>query len=59
MNNDTLEYGRLCGLCDEELAAADEADSKDALIKHLEQAFRFAQEASKERGGSPDCDRTL
>jgi len=56
MGNSTVDYGRLC---DEELAAADVADGKDARIKHLEQAFRFAQQASKEWGGSPDCERTL
>jgi len=59
MKDDTLDYGRLCGLCDEELAAADEANNADARIRHLEHAFCFAQEASKERGGSPDYERTL
>jgi hypothetical protein len=33
-------------LCDEELAAADRTNNKDAQIEHLEQAFRFAQKAS-------------
>ncbi len=46
MNNDISDYERLC---DEELAAADLADSKDARIAHLEQAFRFAKKASTER----------
>jgi hypothetical protein len=46
MINDISDYGRLC---DEELAAADVAKSKDARIKHLEQAFRFAKKASTER----------
>jgi hypothetical protein len=46
MNNDISDYERFC---DEELAAADLAESKDARIAHLEQAFRFAKKASTER----------
>jgi hypothetical protein len=46
MNNDISDNERLC---DEELVAADLADSKDARIAHLEQAFRFAKKASTER----------
>lgn len=49
MNNDISDYERLC---DEELAAADLADSKDARIAHLEQAFRFAKKAIDRTGGS-------
>lgn len=47
MNKDIFDYERLC---DEELAAADLAESKDARIEHLEHAFRFAKKASTERG---------
>jgi hypothetical protein len=36
-------------LCDEELAAAELAATKDARIAHLEQAFRFAQRAVTSR----------
>jgi hypothetical protein len=46
MTNDISDYERLC---DEELASADQAESKDARIEHLERAFRFAMEASTER----------
>jgi hypothetical protein len=46
MIDDISDYERLC---DEELAAADQATCKDALIEHLEQAFRFAKKASTER----------
>jgi len=46
MNNDISDYERLC---DEELAAADQAECKDARIEHLEQAFRFAKKAFTER----------
>ena len=46
MDNDISDYERLC---DEELAAADRAEGKDARIEHLEQAYRFAKEASTER----------
>ena len=46
MINDISDYGRLC---DEELVAADLAESKDARIEHLEHAFRFAKKASTER----------
>ena len=46
MINDISDYERLC---DEELAAADQAECKDARIEHLEQAFRFAKKASTER----------
>jgi hypothetical protein len=59
MHDDTCEYERLCELCDEQLAAADEAQSKDARLGHLEQAFRFAQKASRERGGSLGSERNL
>ena len=53
MNHDSAGYDRLCELCDDELAAADQADSNDARIEHLEQAFRFAQRASKEGAARP------
>jgi len=46
MINDISDYERLC---DEELAAADQATCKDARIEHLEQAFLFAKKASTER----------
>jgi hypothetical protein len=46
MDNDISDYERLC---DEELAAADRAERKDARIEHLEQAFLFAKKASTER----------
>jgi hypothetical protein len=46
MDNDISDYERLC---DDELAAADLAESKDARIEHLERAFRFAKKASTER----------
>jgi hypothetical protein len=46
MDNDISDYERLC---DEELAAADQAECKDARIGHLEQAFRFAKKASTKR----------
>jgi len=59
MNNGTCDYERLCELCDEELAAADQAEGKDARMEHLEQAFRFAQRASRERGGSLGRERSL
>jgi hypothetical protein len=59
MNDDSADYGRFCELCDDELAAADHADSNDERVKHLEQAFRFAQRASEERGGSPQRERAL
>jgi len=36
-------------LCDRELAAADEAALADERIRHLEQAFLFAQEAARLR----------
>lgn len=51
MNNADWNYARLC---DEELAAADMAPTKDARIAHLEQAFRFAQRAVK----TPVADRS-
>ena len=59
MSNDLLNYLQLCGLCDQELAAADQADGKRALIEHLEQALRFAQRASARRGGSPRLEHTF
>jgi hypothetical protein len=46
MINDISDYGRRC---DEELAAADLAESKAARIENLEQAFRFAKKASPKR----------
>lgn len=46
MANEISDYEHLC---DEELAAADQAECKDARIEHLEQAFRFAKKASTER----------
>jgi hypothetical protein len=46
MDNDISDYERLC---DEELAAADQAERQDVRIEHLEQAFRFAKKASTER----------
>jgi len=36
-------------LCDEQLAAADYATTNESRIAHLEQAFRFAQQAVKAR----------
>ena len=59
MIDEICDYGRLCELCDEHLAAADLAKGKDARIEHLENAFRFAQKASQTKGGSPDLDREL
>jgi len=59
MIDDLCDYERLCELCDEELAAADNAESREARIEHLEHAFRFAQKASFEKGGSFGPDRAL
>jgi len=59
MTNEISDYERLCGLCDEELAAAEQAESKADRIEHLEHAFRFAQKASREKGGSLGADRKL
>jgi hypothetical protein len=56
---DDSDYARLCELCDEKLAAATDAETKDARIKHLEQAFRFAQRASRKKGGTLGNDRKL
>jgi len=55
MINDISDYERLC---DEQLAAADLALSKDARIEHLEQAFRFAKKASTERAARVVSERT-
>jgi hypothetical protein len=46
MDNVISDYEHLC---DEELAAADQAEGKDARIEHLEQAYRLARKASVER----------
>jgi hypothetical protein len=46
MDNDISDYERLC---DEELAAADQAEGKYARIERLGQAYRFAKKASTER----------
>jgi hypothetical protein len=53
------DYDRLCELCDGELAAADHEKSKDLRIAHLEHAFRFAQQASWEKGAPRGRERTL
>ena len=44
----TLVRTRYERLCDEQLAAAEGAMTKDGRIAHLEQAYRFAREALKE-----------
>jgi hypothetical protein len=59
MIDDISGYARLCQLCDDELAAADEAEGNDARIEHLEQAFRFAQRASRKMGGTVGSERKL
>lgn len=46
VNTDEAKFARLC---DEQLAAADNAATKDERIAHLELAFRFAQQAMKAR----------
>jgi len=46
VSRDESRYARLC---EEQLAAADIAATKDARIAHLEQAFLFAQRAAKAR----------
>lgn len=59
MIDDISGYTRLCELCDEELAAATDAETNDARIGHLEQAFRLAQRASKKEGGTLGDDRSF
>jgi len=59
MPNDISDYARLCELCDDELEAAREAESDEARIGHLEQAFRFANRASRTKGGTLGSERKL
>jgi hypothetical protein len=52
MTNECSDYERLCDLCDMELAAAESSGAQDVRVRHLEQALRYAQKATKERTSS-------